>query len=92
MPSEVSSQLGWTKCHADCHICLCAFGPLEENERVLILAILISFTRPVLVSTCVQARSADQREPQIVAPDATLLRWNLEREADQLVGNSCTTP
>lgn len=35
MPSEVSSQLGWTQCHADCHICLCAFGPLEENERIL---------------------------------------------------------
>lgn len=58
----------------------------------LILAILISFTWPALVSTCVQARSAGQRETQIVAPDPSLLRWNLEREADQLVGNSCTPP
>lgn len=58
----------------------------------LILAILISFTWPALVSTCAQAPSADQRETQIVAPDSSLLRWNLEKEAEQLVGNSCATP
>lgn len=71
--------------------CLCAFGPVGENKRVLTDSYnsdfihLDSFGEHLCPSRLVLRSRGN---PGCVVPDSSLQRWSLEREADQLVGSS----